>query len=87
MTVNDGSVVSRNDWVNGLVPCPSCGLRLDKGRDHGEFVWDDWDVRATKALGVTGTHARCGTPFRLHFEDVPTSAIRRATSGRRPPLG
>ncbi|HAF10397.1 MAG TPA: hypothetical protein DCK98_10005 [Chloroflexi bacterium] len=63
--MSDAVIVSRHDWVHGLVACPNCGLPLDMARDHGEFLWDDGELRVS---GVTGTHARCGAPFEFQFE-------------------
>jgi len=61
------TVISRHDWVHGLVLCPGCGLPLETRRDHGEFLWPASDA---KAYGVRGTHERCGAMFEFEFDDT-----------------
>ena len=60
------TVVSRQDWLHGLVPCPRCGLPLNA--DH-DLVHEIRHLPNPRLVAVGVRHQRCGGKFQLELGD------------------
>jgi len=65
--VNGAIVVSRDGWLRGVVPCPSCSLPLEPQHNRRDYLWI---VSETKPYGVAARHTQCGDWLELEFDDV-----------------
>lgn len=65
LRVMESRMVTRTDWLHGLVRCPSCGLSLDAEKDLLDYIHK---LGASQPVGVNGKHRRCGTLFTFTFD-------------------